>query len=159
MWQAMSYMKSWHELKGTLMKHVHIYSVILMLLAIPGVAHADKPQQDEKGFVSLFNAKDLSGWVVMGKKEGWKVQDDMIHSDSRTGGAWLRSEKKYGEFVFKVDWKVSQGGNSGVFIRSTEKGYPWKTGYEVQISNAPRDDSHASDGYIEYRNIRIKQIE
>ena len=51
------------------MKHVHIYSVVLMLLAILGVAHADKSQQDEKGFVSLFNAKDLSGWVVMGKKE------------------------------------------------------------------------------------------
>src|SRR4051812_11679529 len=92
------------------------------------------PAAEEEGFVSLFNGKDLTGWVVKGKKEGWKVQDGILHSDGAMGGDWIRSEKEYGDFIYKVDWKISKGGNSGVFIRVTDEGAPWQTGYEVQIS-------------------------
>ncbi len=103
---------------------------------------AGRPDGD--GFVSLFNGKDLDGWVVMGDPAGFVVKDGVIRSDGASGGLWLRSVRQYSDFVLKVDWRVSRGGNSGVFIRCTEDGYPWVTGSEIQISNEPRDDAHCT---------------
>src|SRR6187401_415384 len=70
--------------------------------------------KNEEGFVPLFNGKDLSGWKVMGKDAGWSVKDGVIHSDAGKEGHWLRSEKEFGDYILKVEWKVSEGGNSGV---------------------------------------------
>jgi hypothetical protein len=42
---------------------------------------------DDEGFTSLFNGKNLDGWVVMGKAEGWQVRNGVIHSDGAKGGA------------------------------------------------------------------------
>src|SRR3954469_22844851 len=86
---------------------------------------------DKEGFVPLFNGKDLSGWVVKGKAEGWQVKDGILRSEGGKGGEWLRSAKEYGDFALKLDWKVSKGGNSGVFIRVPDKDAPWQNGYEV----------------------------
>ncbi len=99
---------------------------------------------DKDGFVPLFNGKDLDGWVVMGNPAGFAVKDGVIHSDGESGANWLRSVRQYADFVLKVEWKVSKDGNSGVFIRCAEEGYPWETGSEIQITNAPRDDAHCT---------------
>jgi 3-keto-disaccharide hydrolase len=104
-------------------------------------------------YTSIFNGSNLEGWVVMGNAEGWAVVDEIIHSDGGKGGNWLRSVKQYDNFSLKLDYKVSSGGNSGVFIRCTEEGNPWETGFECQISNEqpPRDEFHCTGtlyGYI-----------
>ena len=114
---------------------------------------------DQDGFQSLFNGKDLSQWVVMGDERGWSVKDGVIHSDGSQGGEWLRSVRQYEDFIFRVDWKVSKDGNSGVFIRSTAEGKPWKTGYEVQISNQPRDDSHCTGSLYAYAAVNPRPDE
>ena len=106
--------------------------------------------KDEDGFVLLFNGKNFNGWEIMGKKEGWAIKDGVIRSGGGQGGNWLRTKKKYRDFILKVEWRVSKGGNSGVFIRSgrdlalSPDGLRLITGYEVQISNARRDDSHCT---------------
>jgi len=125
------------------MKHVR-FVCFLVAATSSGVCFADDAAKDHEGFVSLFNGRDFSSWVIMGDKKGWHIKDGRIHSDGDTGGFWLRSKKQYGNFIFKVDWKVSAGGNSGVYVRSAEKGNPWESGYEVQISNALRDDLHCT---------------
>lgn len=114
---------------------------------------------EEEGFVSLFNGKSLDGWVVMGKPQGWKIEDGVLHSDAAQGGNWLRSEKQYGNFILKVDWRVSNNGNSGVFVRSTREGSPWLTGYEVQISNEPRDDDHCTGSLYGYAAVNPRPDE
>ena len=106
--------------------------------------------KDEDGFVLLFNGKNFNGWEIMGKKEGWAIKDGVIRSGGGQGGNWLRTKKKYRDFILKVEWRVSKEGNSGVFIRSgrdlalSPDGLRLITGYEVQISNARRDDSHCT---------------
>ncbi len=117
--------------------------VLLATLCLVGQAPR-RSQADDRGFVSLFNGKDFSGWVIMGKPEAWTIQNGVIRSEGARSGKWLRTEKQYANFVLKVEWRVSKGGNSGVFIRVAEKGLPWFTGYEVQITNAPRDDAHCT---------------
>lgn len=105
-------------------------------------------------YVSLFNGKNLEGWVVMGKSEGWSVVDGVIRSEGGKGGEWLRSQNEYGDFSLTLEYKVSPGGNSGVFLRCASQGNPWETGYECQISNEqpPRDDLHCTGtlyGYVQ----------
>lgn len=104
------------------------------------------PTDEGADWVRLFNGKDFDGWEIMGDKAGWEIlKGGVIRSDGAKGGNWLRyAKQEFGDFVLRVQWRVSKDGNSGVFIRATREGQPWITGHEVQISNEPRDDSHCT---------------
>ncbi|MCX7016663.1 MAG: DUF1080 domain-containing protein [Candidatus Sumerlaeota bacterium] len=62
-----------------------------------------------EGFVSLFNGKDLTGWKIPEGDNGhWKVADGVIDYDALSeakGDKSLWSEKEFGDFVLKVDWR------------------------------------------------------
>ena len=64
-------MKRWYVLP--------IFAVIAvvgwMSLSSPPRVAADEPKADDEGFVELFNGKDLDGWKIGGKEDGWKVVD------------------------------------------------------------------------------------
>ena len=55
------------------------------------------------------------------------------------GGGWLSTEKTYGDFVLKLEYRLRPGGNSGVFIRSPRTGDPAYTGMEIQILDDESD--------------------
>ena len=95
---------------------------------------------DGGGFLNLFSGENLDGWTIMGDPAGWSVENGIIRSEGLQGGDWLRFNEPQSDFILKLDWKVSENGNSGVFIRAAEEGRPWETGYEIQISNEPRDE-------------------
>ncbi len=118
--------------------------VLVAVLCAPSLSAYEAPPV-EPGFVSLFDGKDIEkNFVIKGGKASWKVVDGVIHS--LRGGNRIMSKKQYGDFVLRLDWKVTKDGNSGVFVRvpGQDDGAPWETGFEVQISNAPRDDSHCT---------------
>ncbi len=98
-------------------------AVVLMMCATPAVSAAE--------FQPLFNGKDLSGWKPTGKPSAWSVRDGMIECNG-SGGGWLLTEKKYGDFVLQLRYKVSPGCNSGIAIRSAPR-KPGFTGMELQI--------------------------
>lgn len=141
---------------------MHRYNVLAMTFVLVGwlaLAPILQGEDKDKGFVPLFNGKDLDGWVVKGKAEGWQVKDGVIRSEGAKGGDWIRSAKEYGDFILKVDWKISKNGNSGVFIRVPDKSAPWLNGYEVQISNAPRDDLHCTGALYGYAAVKPRPDE
>ena len=136
-----------------------MFSMGLNGFSLTSAMAADKANEkaDNDGFVPLFNGHNLDGWVIKGKKAGWKILDGgIIHSDGGKGGEWIRTEKKYSDFILKLEWKVAPGGNSGVFIRSADQGAPWVTGHEIQISNEqpPRDTSHCTGSL--YGSVAVK---
>ncbi|HOW73236.1 MAG TPA: DUF1080 domain-containing protein [Phycisphaerae bacterium] len=102
------------------------------------------PDPSEKGFEPIFNGKDLDGWTVVADRAGFVVKDGILRSDSGKNGQWLRYNRELGDFVLRVEWRVSKDGNAGVFIRSKAEGNPWETGHEIQISNQPRDEMHCT---------------
>ena len=108
---------------------------------------------DTGGFLNLFNGENLDGWTIMGDPAGWSVQDGLIRSEGGKGGDWLRFNEPQNDFVFKLDWRVSENGNSGAYIRAAEEGRPWETGYEIQISNQPRDDLHCTCSLYGYAAV------
>jgi len=109
-------------------------------------------QGSDAGFVDLFNGRDLTGWCIVGNAEGFQVENGIIHSDSGSGAHWMYYDQSYGDFVLRVEWRVSERGNSGVFLRAPKEGNPWETGWEVQISceEPRRDDSHCTGALYAY---------
>jgi hypothetical protein len=107
----------------------------LCLAALVGGSCA---QDREEGFVPLFNGKDLQGWVLRGYKQAdkdqWTVRDGVLAA--KPGSGWLGTEKMYGDFVLRLEWRVPENGNSGVYLRVPDvetDTLPTWTGVEVQI--------------------------
>src|SRR5258706_14788329 len=105
----------------------------ILLMSAAGFARA----ADNDGFVSLFNGRDLAGWVNANcAPETWSVRDGLIHCTGKPTGA-MRTSRQYENFILEVDWRfLVSGGNSGVFIWGTPiaaPGVPFLRGIEVQV--------------------------
>ena len=77
--------------------------------------------QTPKGWISLFNGKDLTGWKPLGGKATYKVEDGIIvgNTVANTRNTFLVTEKEYGDFILELDIYVEdEEGNSGVQTRS-----------------------------------------
>ena len=85
------------------------------------------PEGDE--WLSLFNGKDLTGWIVKCKpadadKQFWQVEDGTILADSMAvkehDYIWLLTEQQYGDFILRLRFQAYRDnpGNSGIQIRS-----------------------------------------
>jgi len=108
-----------------------------------------KEMSEEHGFVSLFNGKDLTGWkglvgnpISRGKMtadaldaaqakanesigKDWVVKDGLLiftgHGDN------LATEKKYGNIELYVDWKITEKGDAGIYLRGSPQVQVWDT--------------------------------
>jgi hypothetical protein len=97
-----------------------------ILLASQTVAQAP----EGKGWIALFNGKDLSGWVNNGQ-EKWAVEDGTISGGSTVGHyGYLTTKKTYGNFELQVKFNPAAG-NSGVFTRSRITGNSPKIGPDI----------------------------
>ena len=111
----------------------------LSLLCLPLFALAeDEPTAKvPKGFTSLFNGKDLTGWQILnGKITSWSVDKGLLFVKGG-GGGWLMTDKEYANYELRLEFKVPKGGNSGVALRSPMKGDPAYSGMEIQILDDP----------------------
>ncbi len=105
----------------------------VLLAAIPA-------EPGQAGWVSLFDGKDLSGWIA-GPDSHWVVEDGVIAlkrpPDGREhNGDYLWTKGTYGDFVLELEFKVPPRANSGVFLRTSDLRDPVYTGIEVQIANS-----------------------
>lgn len=81
-------------------------SVALLL----GTALFVQAEEPPRGFQSLFNGKDLSGWKVpKGDNGHWKVVNGVIDYDAKSearGDKALWSDESYKDFILRVDWRL-----------------------------------------------------
>lgn len=82
--------------------------------AVPGspVVSADEAAD---GFISLFDGKTLNGWQAV---PGYAVEDGMLVC--KKGGRQLFTERQFGDFVFRFEFRLEPGGNNGVNVRGQE---------------------------------------
>lgn len=105
-----------------------------------------KSAADEQGFVSLFNGKDLTGWV--GATKGYAVENGVLVCLPQGGGK-LMTEKEYRDFRFRFEFKLPPGANNGVGIRAPLEGDAAYNGMEIQILD---------DTAERYRNLKPYQF-
>src|SRR5262245_14399080 len=92
-------------------------AVVTILLPAPALP-AEKPE--EAGWVSLFNGKDLDGWVQRGGKAKYRAEDGQIVGSTvpNTANSFLCTKKDYRDFILELEFSVQPGLNSGVQVRS-----------------------------------------
>ena len=97
-------------------------------------------------WVSLFDGESLKGWTNGSGKAveegGWVAEDGVLYRKDKGGS--LFSEKEYGDFEFRFQWKISEKGNSGVKYRVTRYEKGGLLGPEFQVLD---DDKHP-DGKV-----------
>ena len=95
----------------------------------------------QETLTSIFNGRDLGGWVVPEGNVWFKADDGVlkIRSGDDQLGKILWTEKTYENFVLELDFKMGEGTvDSGVFIRSeTEQ-------IQIGISGSLKRDMTAS---------------
>jgi len=81
---------------------------------------AGVPRIEAADFKSLFNGRDLSGWVQRGGQARYEVADGCIVGTTVTGtpNSFLCTEGRYGDFVLELEVKADAGLNSGIQVRS-----------------------------------------
>jgi hypothetical protein len=117
-------------------------------------------QEESDGWMLLFNGESADGWRGVNKDDfptGWKIVDGTLHcagsgmgeAGAEDGGDILYDEK-FSDFHLKLEWKVEEGGNSGIFYLGEEReDWPiWRTAPEMQILDNERhlDANLGKDG-------------
>ena len=136
-------------------------TALFICLALHGGCNPETPQEESmaketaEDWTVLFNGKDLTGWRSYGEESAgsaWIVKDGSIVLDAdesttaMTGGD-LITVGQYENFELELEWKISAGGNSGIFFGVREiagQRVAYETGIEMQILD---NDNHA-DGKL-----------
>src|SRR5690242_5375404 len=100
-------------------------------------------KEKNEGWQLLFNGKNTEGWHNYGHQNvgnEWKVQDGAIHldaSEKNKEGGDLVSNEEYANFDLKMDWKISEKGNSGIIFYlhddPAKDKETYVTGIEMQV--------------------------
>ncbi len=106
---------------------------MLRIIVMSWLLSASVMAQEPGTFTRIFDGKSLDGWQRVGGQEGnWLVEDGLLVTRG-AGGGWLSTEGTYADFELSLEYRLQEGGNSGVFIRSPREGDPAYTGMEIQI--------------------------
>ncbi len=92
-----------------------IIALCIFSLTVAGLSDAAEAQSKSKkegsqskgGWVKLFNGKDLSGWIEPKVEHTWKVLDGGVLDYEAKGGS-LTTEKEYGDYTLKLEWRFKR---------------------------------------------------
>lgn len=133
---------------------------VLLLLMVP--ARAEE-------FRSLFNGRDLDGWVVDGPREFkdsegkprtiWTVEDSLITCAGRGFGFLRYDRQQFDDFRLEFEYRLGVKGNSGLGIRTrvfdpkdSRGTRPSFYSYEIQLTDdaGKQADKHSSGSLYRY---------
>ena len=89
----------------------------------------------EEGFVSLFNGRDLEGWVIQDGPDGcFRARDGRLECTGAYGfPAWLRSERTYENFTLRFEFRLGYYAESGLLIHAPLHGRKSRVGIGVKL--------------------------
>jgi len=134
-------------------------STVITLVAVIFGGSANEVSAQEGEWVSLFDGETTKGWHTYGKSAAgaaWEVSDGALHLniDGKTQDdrGDLVTDKEYENFHLKLEWKISEGGNSGVIfnIHEDKEKYAntYNSGPEMQVLDS---DNHPDGKIFKHR--------
>jgi hypothetical protein len=136
-----------------------IFAITLIRCNTPGTKSTDTSTDEKKEKTEWeFLSTSAARWHTYGKESmgtAWKVEDSTLHLDASIKNGWqtkdggdIVTNDEYENFELQLDWKISEGENSGIMIYVHEDTmrykYPWESGPEIQIA----DNEKNEDGKI-----------
>jgi hypothetical protein len=119
-------------------------------LSLPALAADNQLTEEEKsqGWQLLFNGSDMQQWRNFQKpdlSDKWQIEDGAMKLTAAGGGDIL-TKQQYQNFELMLDWKIAEGGNSGIFVLADETGNMiYSHAPEIQIL----DNERHSDNKLE----------
>ena len=113
------------------------------------LAYHIKAMPFDYGFENLFNGTDLTGWkglvanpIARSKMSVQQLVDAQTKADAKIKTDWivkdgllvftghgdnLCTQKQYGDFELFVDWKITEKGDAGIYLRGSPQVQIWDT--------------------------------
>jgi hypothetical protein len=157
-----------------------MFSVPILLLLISGCGTSTTNEEgnmsdeqnlevmeEEDEWIKLFNGQNLEGWTSYGESkvgEAWKVEDGVIHFDAASkkndglAGGDLVTQESFQDFHLKLEWKISENGNSGIMFYVVDNGEfdkPYHTGPEYQLLD---NDGHPDGKITSHRTADLYDL-
>lgn len=119
-----------------------LLSFCAALVMLTAMSAFQKDDQD-KGWIKLFDGKSLKGWKVGENPETFQVEDGAIVVFGPTAHLFYDgtvNNHNFKNFEYKATLMTKPGANSGMYIHTQfqEDGWPSK-GYEIQVNNSHTD--------------------
>ena len=139
------------------------YAILFLIIVFASCKLANKKTDDEtksdaaeakSDETLIFDGKTMAGWHTYGHDSvgrAWNVDDSALHLDASSKSDWqtkdggdIVSNGVYGNFDMQLDWKISEGGNSGIMFYVQEDTskyqYTWYTGPEMQVCDNDKNE-------------------
>lgn len=157
-----------HHPRSSILNPHRLLLALVTILALANAAASPAAAQDKPatklnelsaadvaaGWVRLFDGEAMFGWKA-NNDVNWKVTDGVVHADSGDPGL-LVTTTEFADFELRCDFRLSKGGNSGIFLRSAfQPKDPTKDCYELNMC-----DSHPAfkTGALVGRQKPIKEV-
>lgn len=129
--------------------------ILILLLAAAPAAFA------QRGWISLFNGKDFTGWKISGNQDTFQIKDGAMVANGPVAHAFYDgpvNNHDFKNFELMVDVMTAPGSNGGIYFHTEfqERGFPRK-GFEVQVNTTHRDPIKSGSLY-HVKDIGVDEI-
>ncbi len=116
---------------------VFVVSALTFVHASEGPLNQLTTEEKENGWMLLFDGENAGehfrAYGGDDLPEGWVAEDGAL---CRKGKGDIITKEKYESFELQLEWRISEGGNSGIMFKVLEgEGQSYKTGPEAQIQD------------------------
>ncbi len=108
-------------------------------------------EEQAQGWQLLFNGKDMSQWrnfKQINLSDKWQIVDGAMKLTAAGGGDIL-TKQQFQNFELLLDWKISEAGNSGIFVLANETGNMiYSNAPEIQILDNERHPDNKLENHL-----------
>lgn len=94
------------------------------------------------GFIALFDGKTFNGWTIQGDESCWRIANNEVQWVKKGGGV-IRSRDRWENFIYRFEFRIADGGNSGMFLHAPRAARQSRLGMEFQIMGDHGKEAHS----------------
>ncbi|WP_242082591.1 3-keto-disaccharide hydrolase [Aestuariivivens sediminis] len=104
-------------------------------------------ENQSSDWITLFDGTSFDHWrgyLSDSMPPEWSIENGtMVFTPSEEGNKNIITKEKFTNFILSLEWKISEGGNSGIFLGVFEDekfDVPYRTGLEIQVLDNERHE-------------------